>query len=48
MFTATDLIETTDLTLTTDCSNTGTSQRIFLIKADGKNLSVGIVEDLCE
>ena len=47
LFAAIDVIETTDLTLTTDDSNTGTQQRIYLIKADGSSLMADIVEDLC-
>ena len=48
LFAAIDVIETTDLTLTTDDSNTGTNQRIYLIKADGKSLMDDLLEDLCE
>jgi hypothetical protein len=48
LFAAIDVIETTDLTLTTDDSNTGTQQRIYLVKADGKSLIDDLMEDLCE
>ena len=48
LFAAIDVIETTDLTLTTDDSSTGTQQRIYLVKADGKSLIDDLMEDLCE
>ena len=48
LFAAIDVIETTDLTLTTDESNTGTQQRIYLIKADGKSLLEDVVKELCD